>query len=91
MNLIDIIFRRRSVQLDELLAIVLPVGQDGEFWAKPLPGRRSPYAKVAISRRHARRLGLKPGDIVELAVDPITERTRSVRRAFGEPPRAIGG
>jgi hypothetical protein len=42
-------------------------------------------ACVPARGRVVRKLGLLPGEVVDLAVDPVTLRVALVRRAFVEP------
>jgi hypothetical protein len=57
--------------------------------AKPLLIAPSPYSRIPIGRRTARRLELRLGEVVNIEIDPVSLRTRRVRRAFGEPHRAV--
>jgi bifunctional DNA-binding transcriptional regulator/antitoxin component of YhaV-PrlF toxin-antitoxin module len=50
-------------------------------------GRRCPYSRIAIPQRVGRKLGLKPGEVVDIRIDPLSERVHRVDRVFGEPRR----
>jgi hypothetical protein len=73
--------RRRPVPLDEVRAIIIEIEPDGTAWAKPLMTTPSPYARIPIERRRAKKLGLHFGVLVDCGIDPDTLLPRRVQRA----------